>query len=114
MYISGVPGTGKTATVTQVIRKLKSMASEEQVPDFKFIEINGMRLADPRQAYILLWQGLTDKKEKISAEQAQRKLDAWFSKPDTKDLKMPTLLLVDEVLSDSVTPVKFSLSINHA
>ena len=41
MYISGVPGTGKTATVMEVIRTLKEHASEGELPDFDFIEING-------------------------------------------------------------------------
>ena len=41
MYISGVPGTGKTATVMEVIRTLKEHAAEGELPDFDFIEING-------------------------------------------------------------------------
>ena len=41
MYMSGVPGTGKTATVMEVIRTLKEHASEGELPDFDFIEING-------------------------------------------------------------------------
>lgn len=45
MYISGVPGTGKTATVYDVIKKLKN---EFQ---FQFIEINGLRLSEPNQFY---------------------------------------------------------------
>lgn len=45
MYISGVPGTGKTATVYDVINKLKNEF------EFKFIEINGLRLSEPNQFY---------------------------------------------------------------
>ena len=45
MYISGVPGTGKTATVYDVIKKLKNEF------EFKFIEINGLRLSEPNQFY---------------------------------------------------------------
>ena len=41
MYISGVPGTGKTATVMEVIRNLKEQAEEGELPDFDFIDING-------------------------------------------------------------------------
>ena len=61
MYISGVPGTGKTATVREVVRTLKENIEEAIIPDFKFIEINGMKLTDPNQAYVeilkvnLLW-----------------------------------------------------------
>lgn len=52
MYISGVPGTGKTATVKEVIKILEAQRDEGNLPDFKFVEINGMRLTEPRQAYV--------------------------------------------------------------
>jgi len=51
MYISGVPGTGKTATVHEIIRTLQQFASDGMVPQFKFIEVNGMRLTDPNQTF---------------------------------------------------------------
>lgn len=47
MYISGVPGTGKTATVTSVVKELQEAAN-----DFKYININGMRLTEPKQSYV--------------------------------------------------------------
>lgn len=49
MYVSGVPGTGKTATVTSVINALQQSKS---IPNFTFISINGMRLTEPRQSYV--------------------------------------------------------------
>jgi len=52
MYVSGVPGTGKTATVHQVISFLREEYEAGDLPYFKFIEINGMRLTDPHQAYV--------------------------------------------------------------
>jgi len=52
MYISGVPGTGKTVTVHQVISFLREEYEAGDLPYFKFIEINGMRLTDPHQAYV--------------------------------------------------------------
>ncbi|KAK6639156.1 hypothetical protein RUM43_007426 [Polyplax serrata] len=97
MYISGVPGTGKTATVTQAIRNLQKCAKNCDIPDFKFIEINGMRLSDPRQAYVQIWQKLFNKDERIPSDRAQKALDNWFSKRDTKNEKKTTVLLVDEL-----------------
>lgn len=47
MYISGVPGTGKTATLCEVKRKLNG--ESKRLPKFKFIEINGMKLAQPNK-----------------------------------------------------------------
>lgn len=52
MYISGVPGTGKTATVHEVIRCLQQAAEDDELPSFQFVEINGMKLTDPHQAYV--------------------------------------------------------------
>ena len=56
LYISGVPGTGKTATVHEVMCSLKEAEAEGLVPQFKFVEINGMRMTDPYQAYPLIWK----------------------------------------------------------
>lgn len=50
MYISGVPGTGKTATVTSVIRNL--LKHNDDVPKFDYVIVNGMRLTEPRQSYV--------------------------------------------------------------
>lgn len=52
MYISGVPGTGKTATVTEVIRTLQESAEAKDVPLFNYVNVNGMRLTEPRQSYV--------------------------------------------------------------
>ena len=51
MYISGVPGTGKTATVHEVIAMLEEEKNEDDDLNFKFIEVNGMKLTEPNQAY---------------------------------------------------------------
>ena len=56
MYISGVPGTGKTATVHEVIRWLEEMRTNDQVPDFKFYEINGMKVTQPNQVYVIFYK----------------------------------------------------------
>ena len=47
MYISGVPGTGKTATVREVIKALQHAEDGGDVPKFKFIEINGKSHSTP-------------------------------------------------------------------
>ena len=52
MYISGVPGTGKTATVHEVIKTLQSDVEQGDLSDFDFVEVNGMKLTEPSQAYV--------------------------------------------------------------
>lgn len=54
--VSGVPGTGKTATVTRVIKEL------EQREKFRYIELNGMKMRAPEQAYVQLWRHVTNEK----------------------------------------------------
>uniref|UniRef100_A0A1B6LMD1 Origin recognition complex subunit 1 n=1 Tax=Graphocephala atropunctata TaxID=36148 RepID=A0A1B6LMD1_9HEMI len=91
MYISGVPGTGKTATVHAVIRTLQQEVSEEEIPQFDFVEVNGLRLTEPRQAYVRIYQALTD--QKVTPDQAQQLLNKRFS----GKCKKSTIILVDEL-----------------
>ncbi|GJQ79166.1 putative origin recognition complex subunit [Trypoxylus dichotomus] len=93
MYVSGVPGTGKTATVTDVIRKLEEKSKKGIIPSFQFICINGMKLSEPRQTYVEILKQLSGKV--VSWEQAQLALDTKFTKQATKS--KPVILLVDEL-----------------
>ncbi|KAG0230830.1 Origin recognition complex, subunit 1 [Actinomortierella wolfii] len=54
IYISGVPGTGKTATVHEVIRSLQAKAEEGEISPFQFVEINGMKVTEPSYAVVLM------------------------------------------------------------
>uniref|UniRef100_A0A8C3RPD6 Origin recognition complex subunit 1 n=1 Tax=Chelydra serpentina TaxID=8475 RepID=A0A8C3RPD6_CHESE len=93
MYISGVPGTGKTATVHEVIRCLQQAAENDELPSFQFIEINGMKLTDPHQAYVQILQLLTG--QKVTATHAAELLAKLFSTPGPK--RKTTVLIVDEL-----------------
>ncbi|RVE51407.1 hypothetical protein evm_003962 [Chilo suppressalis] len=90
MYISGVPGTGKTATVCSALKLLKE---EEDLPDFQLVEVNGMRIAEPRQAYVQIYKQLTGKT--VVWEQACSLLEKRFTNPGPR--RTPTVLLVDEL-----------------
>ncbi|CAD7013643.1 origin recognition complex subunit 1 [Ceratitis capitata] len=93
MYVSGVPGTGKTATVTGVIRMLQRQQQADELPSFDFVEINGMRLTEPRQAYVQIYKQLTGKT--VSWEQAHSLLEKRFTTPAPR--RVTTVLLVDEL-----------------
>ncbi|XP_016845369.1 origin recognition complex subunit 1 isoform X1 [Nasonia vitripennis] len=93
IYISGVPGTGKTATVNEVIRCLKKSMDAGKLTNFEFIDINGMKLSEPRQAYVQIWKQLTG--QKTTWEEAHKLLQERFSKSNSK--RGMTLLLVDEL-----------------
>uniref|UniRef100_A0A6A7FZV5 Origin recognition complex subunit 1 n=1 Tax=Hirondellea gigas TaxID=1518452 RepID=A0A6A7FZV5_9CRUS len=94
MYISGVPGTGKTATVREVVRMLKDTERSGELPEFNFIEVNALKLAQPKQVWVEVWRGLTGQ-ERITADHAASLLEKRFRHPGPR--RKPTLLLVDEL-----------------
>jgi origin recognition complex subunit 1 len=80
MFVYGVPGTGKTATVKSVMRRIR----DEGEYSFEYIEVNGMRLSSPRMAYNYLWkqlQGGLDVTDKTSLKPnaALARLNEFFS-----------------------------------
>lgn len=81
IYVSGMPGTGKTATVYEVVRRCQADVS---LPRFNFVEINAMRLPRPSHAYVLLWQAVTDG-ELRPPDQAARLLDKTFGAREQAD-----------------------------
>lgn len=93
IYISGVPGTGKTATTTAVIRALQAEVQSRKLPNFDFVGINGMKITEPRKAYVEIHKQLTG--ETIAWEQAYNRLDSRFSNPAPR--RKTTILLVDEL-----------------
>ncbi|KAI9281552.1 P-loop containing nucleoside triphosphate hydrolase protein [Sporodiniella umbellata] len=100
IYISGVPGTGKTATVHEVIRHLQHQTEDKNLPEFDFVEINGMKLTDPNQAYSILWECMSkssgnDRVRKYTATHALELLEEKFSKPN--DDQKVTVVLMDEL-----------------
>lgn len=93
MYISGVPGTGKTATVHEVIHCLQQAAQANDVPPFQYIEVNGMKLTEPHQVYVQILQKLTG--QKATANHAAELLAKRFCTQGSS--QETTVLLVDEL-----------------
>ncbi|CAE6424946.1 unnamed protein product [Rhizoctonia solani] len=85
IYISGLPGTGKTATVHTVIRELKGMAMRNEINPFSYVEINGLRIPEPNAAYALLWEAISGHDVSqhghltISSKEALRRLTRHFT-----------------------------------
>lgn len=52
LYISGVPGIGKTACFLEVLNKLKKEKKN------LFIHINAMNLSQPEKLYEIIWEEL--------------------------------------------------------
>ncbi|KAB0804648.1 hypothetical protein PPYR_01618 [Photinus pyralis] len=92
MYVSGVPGTGKTATVTDVMKTLQQSARKKLVPAFQYITINGMKISEPRQAYVEIAKQLMGKT--LRWEEAQSMLENTFVNSKRKNA---IILVVDEL-----------------
>ncbi|WFD23566.1 Origin recognition complex, subunit 1 [Malassezia equina] len=95
-YVCGVPGTGKTATVRESVRALQSQQERGELPAFSFVEINGMKLASPMQAYTELWCAISGTGQRLHPRAALSKLSAFFSS-GMNAKKTPTVVLMDEL-----------------
>lgn len=95
LYISGMPGTGKTATVMEVVRKLQQAVNANKFPPFNVVEINGMKLQHPAEAYTIMWKALSG--ESLAAAKAVQKLESHFSRSEGKSTSALTLVIVDEI-----------------
>lgn len=93
IYISGTPGTGKTATVREVVTSLHQAVLDEELDDFNFVEINGMKVTEPHQSYSLLWEAL--KGDRVSPNHALSLLEQEFSYPSPR--RIPCVVLMDEL-----------------
>lgn len=94
LCISGVPGTGKTASVLWVVEALK------KTQKFSFKNINGLELSDPKELFVQLYRvvmaGITGARKKITPREAQNLLNDYFTSNETKRRKA-IVVLIDEV-----------------
>ncbi|EIW84536.1 P-loop containing nucleoside triphosphate hydrolase protein [Coniophora puteana RWD-64-598 SS2] len=100
VYISGVPGTGKTATVHAVVRELKRRAENNESNPFTYVEINGLRVPEPAAAYTQLWTTLSadsDASTRISSKEALKRLHRHFAAGGAAGPRCATVVLMDEL-----------------
>lgn len=101
MYISGVPGTGKTATVLEVVKGLREervARKERGVASFRFIEVNGLKVSDPHQVYTWVYRELTG--VRVGAKRACDALEHYFLKGGNgrdKDRDEFIVIMADEL-----------------
>lgn len=97
LYVNGTPGTGKTATVREVILQLQmttQMEGKNRLPPFSCLEINGMKLINPAEAYEILWHHISG--VRVSAANAAGLLEQEFKSPKNKN-RQPIVVLMDEL-----------------
>ncbi|SCN58847.1 origin recognition complex subunit 1, putative [Plasmodium chabaudi chabaudi] len=95
LYISGMPGTGKTATVYSVIQLLKNKSNKKLLPPFNVYEINGMNVVHPNAAYQVFYKQLFNSKPP-NALNSFKIIDRLFNK-NKKDNRNVSILIIDEI-----------------
>ncbi|WRT68394.1 uncharacterized protein IL334_005370 [Kwoniella shivajii] len=100
LYIAGVPGTGKTATVHAVVKELKRKAEDGELQPFSYVEINGLKIPSPQHAYVVLWEAISGAKG-ASAKTALRGLESHFGRKTGNGVRGPRghtfVVLMDEL-----------------
>lgn len=97
-YISGTPGVGKTATVRAVIADMLDMASQNDITPFDYLEINGLKLISPNNAYEILWEKISGKK--VTSNAALLALEKHFKDREEEgnhSHARPLIVLIDEL-----------------
>uniref|UniRef100_A0AC34R9L9 Origin recognition complex subunit 1 n=1 Tax=Panagrolaimus sp. JU765 TaxID=591449 RepID=A0AC34R9L9_9BILA len=88
IYISGVPGTGKTACVKHVVENIKKK-------DFTYVYVNGLELVQPNHIFIEIYKGMFPETKRVSSKTARTKLGKIFSVNNSK--RKSVLLVIDEL-----------------
>jgi origin recognition complex subunit 1 len=76
-----------------VVSHLNAAVLDEELDDFIFVEINGMKVTDPHQSYSLLWEAL--KGDRVSPAHALDLLEREFGNPSPR--RVPCVVLMDEL-----------------
>lgn len=95
LYVSGTPGLGKTATIREVIAQLQELVPMNELNDFDYLEINGLKLLTPQVAYEVLWERVSGLK--VSASNAALLLESYFSNEVDDPDRKPLIVLMDEL-----------------
>jgi len=101
LYVAGVPGTGKTATISKIIQTMDECEKAGEIPGYKAVYCNGMKLTSPKNAFLEIYRALIyedsedfeQDKPLPKPEECKIKLAEYFrSKPEVS-----TLLVIDEL-----------------
>lgn len=91
LFVAGPPGTGKTASVSAVIAQLQKERAKGDLKDFEFVSVNGMEMRHPTDAYVKLWDAISE--EKRPPNIAAKMLEQYFG-----DKKALTEITKDKVV----------------
>lgn len=93
IYISGLPGMGKTSLVREIIHTLKKETETNDLPEFIALELNGLQLTRVSLTYEILRQNLSEYTKSMTKKtsDACAFLQKEFS---TRNAKRPIVVLI--------------------
>jgi origin recognition complex subunit 1 len=106
LYLSGMPGSGKTFSVYNVLNEAK----RRNLPSFKLIEVNGLKIKEPREVYVKIWQEITG--EHASPYKAAELLDSYFSASKKRGKCRGNIVILADEIDMLYTPRKQSILYN--
>lgn len=78
IYVAGTPGVGKTLTVREVVKELLSSSAQREIPDFLYVEINGLKMVKPTDCYETLWNKVSG--ERLTWAASMESLEFYFKR----------------------------------
>lgn len=94
IYVAGTPGVGKTLTVREVVKELLSSSAQREIPDFLYVEINGLKMVKPTDCYETLWNKVSG--ERLTWAASMESLEFYFKRVP-KNKKKTIVVLLDEL-----------------
>lgn len=87
-----MPGTGKTATTLEIIKRMRTaeFMKKNKLRPFDFIHINAMSLSNPNLVYSILHEKITGRRTNPTSSAAF--LDEFFKKKDKQKVLKDRLL----------------------
>eukprot|EP00405_Crypthecodinium_cohnii_P014736 CAMPEP_0206456636 /NCGR_PEP_ID=MMETSP0324_2-20121206/22486_1 /ASSEMBLY_ACC=CAM_ASM_000836 /TAXON_ID=2866 /ORGANISM="Crypthecodinium cohnii, Strain Seligo" /LENGTH=483 /DNA_ID=CAMNT_0053927609 /DNA_START=56 /DNA_END=1507 /DNA_ORIENTATION=+ len=92
LYVSGMPGTGKTACINKTFQEL---LSEPDTPGFIPVEINAMRLGTPNACFGEIYRKLHNHESNCGLSAAYGELSKFFTERKATDAVV--MLVIDEI-----------------
>ena len=119
LYISGMPGTGKTASVLASLQKLRKLSDKNHLNKFDCVIINGMKITNNNNVYKQIYNHIfNDNMKSNSNNKCCNMLDTFFKNREyyymKNDLRKPhnphLILIIDEI--DCLVSKKMGLLYN--
>ena len=90
-YVAGVPGTGKTATMREVLKTLSEQVNAGEIDDFNTAWVNGMNLATPKNVFVDIYRQFLAEENNVklpSPEECKKQLSKYFGSKTEDDISL--------------------------